>query len=144
MTCTITVEEFKDYFDRGQFTYGSSVPYVYPEVRDKDITAAIAEAEAVFNPGLFPDEDTCKQALSYLTAHFLQQDLEAVPSSGQAKYNQSSRSADGISESLSIPEWMNEGEFAFYTTTYYGQKYLILAKPYLDGAVFAVSGATQP
>ena len=144
MTCRITATEFRTYFDRGQFLYGSSVPYIYPEVREKDITAAIAEATAVFNSGLFPDEATCQQALSYLTAHFLQLDLEAVVSDGQAKFNQSSRSADGISESLSIPEWMNEGEFAFYATTYYGQKYLMLVKPFLDGAVFSVSGGTHP
>ena len=144
MTCTITATEFKAYFNRGQFTYGSTIPYAYPEVRDQDIDSAIAEAEALFNGGLFPDDATCKQALYYLTAHFVQQDLDAVVSNGQSKYNQSSRSADGISESLSIPEWMNEGEFAFYATTYYGQKYLILVKPFLDGAVFAVAGATQP
>lgn len=144
MTCTITATEFKAFFDRGHFLYGSTVPYLYPEVRDKDIDSAIVEALAVFNPGLFPDEATCKQALSYLTAHFLQLDLDVVVSGGQAKFSQSSRSADGISESLEIPEWMKEGEFAFFATTYYGQKYLILAKPYLDGAVFVVSGATLP
>lgn len=144
MTCTITATEFKAYFDRGQFLYGATIPYAFPEVRDEDIDSAIAEALAVFNPGLFPDDATCKQALYYLTAHFIQLDLDVIASNGQAKYNQSSRSADGISESLSIPEWMNEGEFAFYSTTYYGQKYLVLAKPYLDGAVFTVSGATQP
>lgn len=144
MSCTITATEFKAYFDRGQFLYGSTVPYAYPEVRDEDIDSAIAEALAVFNGGLFPDDDTCKQALYYLTAHFVQKDLDVIESGGQSSFNQSSRSADGISESLSIPEWMNEGEFAFYATTYYGQKYLILAKPYLDGAVFSVPGGTQP
>jgi len=144
MTVTITATEFKDYFDRGQFTYGSTVPYSFPEIRDKDIDSAIAEAQAVFNPGLFPDDDTTKQALYYLTAHFLQLDIDVVSSNGQAKFNQSSRSAGGISESLSIPEWMNEGEYGFYSTTYYGQKYLILAKPYLDGAVFVVNGGTLP
>lgn len=141
---TITATEFKAYFDRGQFLYGSADPYVYPEIRDKDIDSAIAEALAVFNTGLFPTEAAVKQALYYLTAHFLQLDSDAVASNGQSKYNQTSRSADGISESLEIPEWMKEGDFALYTTTYYGQKYLTLAKPYLDGAVFAVSGATLP
>ena len=144
MTVTITATDFKAYFDRGQFLYGSTVPYSYPEVRDSDINAAIEEAEAVFNPGLFPTEATTKQALLYLTAHFAQLDLNAVVSNGQSKFNQSSRSANGISESLSIPDWMNEGEFSFYATTYYGQKYLILAKPYLDGAVFVVNGGTLP
>jgi hypothetical protein len=39
---------------------------------------------------------------------------------------------------------MKQGEFAFYATTYYGQKWLILSKPYLDGAVFSVEGGTMP
>jgi len=140
MTCTITAADFKDQFDRGQFTYGVDVP----AVRDKDIDSAIAEMEAVINQGLYPTEATCQQAKLYLTAHFLQKDLDAAASGGQSAYNQNSRSADGISESLSIPDWMNQGEFAFYATTYWGQKWLILTKPYLDGAIFAIPGATQP
>ena len=145
MSCTITTTEFKAFFDRGQFLYGSTSPYEFPEVRDGDIDKAIAEALAVFNGDLYPpDTGICEQALNYLTAHFVQLDLETIESGGQTKLLQTSRSADGISEGLSIPEWMNAGEFAFYATTYYGQKYLILSKPYLDGAVFSVPGATSP
>lgn len=140
MSCTITATDFKDQFDRGQFTYGTDVP----AVRDKDIDSAISEMEAVINSGLYPTETTCKQAKLYLTAHFLQKDLDAAVSGGQSAYNQNSRSADGISESLSIPDWMNQGEFAFYATTYWGQKWLMLTKPYLDGAIFVIPGATQP
>jgi hypothetical protein len=140
MSCTITATEFKAYFDRGDFVYGA----VLPAIRDSDIDKAIAEAQAIFNDGLYPTEALCKQALYYLTAHFLLLDTSAASGGGQAIYNQTSRSADGLSESVSIPEWMNEGELAFYSTTYYGQKWLMLSKPYLDGAVFTVSGATQP
>jgi len=140
MSCTITATEFKDYFDRGQFTYSETLP----DVRDKDIDQAIAEAVATFNENLFPDEATCKQALLYLTAHFLTNDLDAADSGGQAAFNQASRSADGISESLVVPEWMTSGDYALYSTTYYGQKYIMLAKPYIDGAVYVVGGATQP
>lgn len=140
MSCTITATEFKAFFDRGQFSYGEDVP----DIRDKDINAAIAEAEAVFNQDLYPTETICEQALYYLTAHFLQTDTEAIESKGQTKLLQTSRSADGVSEGLSIPEWMNAGEFAYYASTYYGQKFLIISKPYLDGGVFLVSGATTP
>lgn len=136
---TITVTDFKTYFDKGQFSYGTEIT----DIRDKDIIAAISEAEAVFNHDLYPAEDVETIALLYLTAHFLQLDSEAVDSGGQAKYNQNSRSADGISESLAVPEWMQEGEFAMYTTTWYGQKYLMLSKPYMDGAVYSVSGGTH-
>lgn len=147
MSCTITATNFKDQFDRGQFAFGQDIP----AIRDKDIDNAIAEASAVFNCDLYPvDPDAsdpdhvCKLALNYLTAHFLTLDTEAVDSGGQSKFNQTSRSADGISEGLSIPEWMNEGEFAIYSTTYYGQKFIMLSKPYMDGAVYTVSGATLP
>jgi hypothetical protein len=138
---TVTVNSFKEQFDRGQFAYGTSLP----DIRDKDITNAIDEANAVFNQGLYPtDPDAGTLPLLYLTAHFLQLDTEASESGGQSKYNQTGRSADGLSESVSIPEWMQDGEFAFYTTTYYGQKYLMLSKPYMDGAVYSVSGGTTP
>lgn len=140
MSCTITATEFKTYFDRGQFAYSEDLP----DVRDKDIDSAIAEAVATSNGDLFPDDDTCKQALYYLTAHYLTNDLYAADSGGQSAFIQSSRSADGVSESLSIPEWMNTGEFSFYATTYYGQKYLMLCKPYIDGAIFVVGGSTRP
>ena len=113
-------------------------------VRNKDITAAIAEALAVFNPGLWPDDPTGNQALEYLTAHFLQLDIEAATSQGQPKLVQTARSANGISESLDIPDWMKQDELSQYSTTYYGQKYLYLAKPYLDGAVFSVAGQVNP
>lgn len=142
---TITASDFKTQFDRGQWVYGSTPP----DVRDKDIDEAIAEAETVFNHALYPLDSSNqptieKKALLYLTAHFLQNDLDGFDSQGQTKLLQTSRSADGISESLSIPEWMNQGEFAFYANTSYGQKYLIMSKPYLDGAVFVVAGATLP
>jgi len=136
----ITAVEFKEQFDRGQFTYGETLP----AVRDKDITGAITEAEFTYNEDLYPDEDTCKLALNYLTAHYLTNDIEAANSGGQSVFIQGSRSADGISESLTIPEWMNEGDYAFYSTTYYGQKYLMLSKPYMGGAVYVVNGATTP
>jgi len=137
---TITATEFKSYFDRGQFTYGVDLP----NIRDKDIDSAIAEALAVFNQDLYPTDELGKQALYYLSAHFLQTDTNSAESGGQSAFSQASRSADGLSESLSIPDWMNQGEFAFYATTYYGQKWMMLSKPYLDGAVFIVAGTTTP
>lgn len=139
---TPTVSTFKTKFARGQFDYGT----VLPAILDADITDAIAEAEAVFNPGLYPSDYPEIGTLCelYLTAHFLVTDIDAADSGGQTRLLQNSRSVDGVSESLEIPDWMKAGEFAFYVTTYYGQKWLILSKPYLDGAVFVVGGATQP
>ena len=135
----LTVAIFKAYFARGQFSYGP----VVPSVTDNDIQNAINEAWAVFNAGLYPDDATMLLALEYLTAHFLQGMLDLTDSGGQTQLLQTSRSAVGVSESLSIPEWMNQGEFAFYATTAYGQRWLIISKPFLGGAVFSIGGATQ-
>ncbi len=139
MSCTITEAEFKTEFDRNQFVYGTALP----SVRDIDITKAIAQAMATFNQDLFPTEVLCEQALLYLTAHFLKLDIGAADGGGNPALIQQSRSADGVSESVNIPEWMQQGEFAFYATTFYGQKFIVLAKPYLDGAVFSVPGGTN-
>ncbi|MBD3283542.1 DUF4054 domain-containing protein [Candidatus Pacearchaeota archaeon] len=140
MSCTVTVTEFKTLFDRGQFVFGTTVP----DVRDKDIAEAISEMEAVINQDLIPDEDICKKAKLYLAAHFLVMDLDLFDNGGQGMFLQTHRSADGLSESLHIPEWMKETDFAMYTTTGYGIKFLMLTKPYLDGAVYCIEGKTQP
>lgn len=140
MACTITATEFKAYFDRGDFTYGTDLP----AIRDSDIDKAIAEMEAVINQDIYPTEATCQQAKYYLSAHFLLLDTDAANSGGQSSFNQTSRSADGISEALQLPQWMTENEFGFYTSTYYGQKWAMLTKPYIDGAVFSIQGATRP
>lgn len=140
MSCTITATEFKTHFDRGQFSYGSAIP----AIRDIDIDSAITEAKAVVNENIYPTEDICKLALVYLSAHFLQLDTGGgEDTNGQPVYNQVSRSVGSISESLHVPEWMKEGDFALYSTTYYGQKWLALTKPYLGGAIYSIQGGTQ-
>jgi hypothetical protein len=134
------VAAFKSLFSRGQFDYGTTLP----AIRDDDITAAMTEASAVFNEELYPTVAAADLAYLYLSAHFLVCDVDAADSGGHVRLLQNSRSADGLSESVDIPDWMKAGEFSFYVTTYYGQKYLILSKPYLDGVVLTVEGATQP
>jgi hypothetical protein len=138
----VDIASFKALFSRGQFDYGETLP----EIRDADITSALAEANAVFNVSLYPSNlpAIADLALSYLVAHFLLTDVDAADSGGQTRLLQNSRSVDGVSESLEIPEWMKAGEFAFYASTYYGQKFLIISKPYLDGAVYCIEGATTP
>jgi hypothetical protein len=142
----ITVEEFKDKFDRGDFTYGEALP----SVRDKDIEEAIELATALINHDLYPlpstenPVDIGKKALLFLTAHELINTLEDTINQGQTRFNQSSRSVGSISESLAIPEWMNQDVFGYFTTTNYGIKFLILTKPFMDGAVYTVAGLTLP
>lgn len=140
MAGTVTISSFKAQFPR--LTYGADPS----AIMDDDITKAIAEKDAVFNFELYPPDkpEIGTLAEHYLTAHFVATDIDAADSGGQTRLLQSSRSADGVSESLDIPDWMKQGEFAFYASTYYGQKWLILTKPYLGGAVFSVAGGTNP
>ncbi len=131
--------KFKELFDRGQFNYGE----VVPQIRDKDIAEAKEEADCVFNEGLIGDEDCAEKALLHLTAHFLQLDSQAADGSGQSAFLQTSRSADGISEAVHLPTWMRNSDFAMYATTHYGQKFLVISKPYIDGGVWSVKGGTR-
>ncbi len=133
MNKILSVEQFKEHFDGGQFAYGDDIP----QVRDKDITAAISEMSSTINMNLYPNEDMNLLAQKYLTAHFLINDLNAVGTGGQAVFNKSSRS-------VAIPDWMTKGHFALYATTYYGQKWLTITKPYLIGHMFCVAGGTTP
>ncbi len=136
----LDVSTFKEHFDHGQFIYGDTPPLT----RDKDIVSAVTEMQVVFNPSLYPDETSANLAKLYLTAHFLTLDLEASESKGQPVYNQTSRSANGVSESLSIPDWMTQGSFALFSTTYYGQKWLALTRPFFGTYIGCVRGGTQP
>lgn len=137
---SISVSDFKAFFARGQFTYGATLP----SVLDADITNAINEALMTMNVNLYPSDAIGNQALEYLTAHFVQLTLDATDSQGQAEGIQTSRGAGGISESVAIPPWMLEGDFAMYATTTYGRRWLQLTLPYLGGSVFVVGGDTQP
>jgi hypothetical protein len=136
----VTIASFKAQFARA-FTFGDSIP----DIMDADITRAIAEKDAVFNPEIYPTDkpEIGELAEHYLTAHFLKTDVDAADSGGQPVALQNSRSADGVSESVQIPEWVT-GVLVFYWATYYGQKWLILTKPYLDGAVYVIQGGTNP
>jgi hypothetical protein len=143
---TITAEEFKAFFDRGEFTYSETLP----DIRDKDIEQAIESASSLINHDLYPsptDEfpiDVGKKALTYLTAHELVNLIEDSLGQGQARMQQSSRSVGSISESLVVPEWMQHDTFAYFITTNYGIRFLMLSKPYMDGSVYVVGGATLP
>ena len=140
---TITIEDFKYKFDRGQFTYSETLP----DTRDKDINEAIDEALCIINQDLYPlenDNKIGKKALLYLTAHYLTKILDSTDNDGQSDFVQSSRSVGAISESLLIPEWMQEDIFAMFTSTSYGIMFLNITKPYMDGAVYTVSGKTLP
>ena len=131
----ITIPDFKNFFDR-DFQFSENLP----DIRDNDILKAIDECYAVLNIGIYPDQDIQDRAAKYLTAHFLTINIDTSDSGGQTRFLQNSRSADGVSESVQIPDWI-KGEFEVYASSAYGLKFLLLSKPYLDGAVYSVPGA---
>lgn len=136
----MTAEDFKARFDRGPFTYGS----ILPAIRDSDITKAISEAERTYNADLYPDDTTRNDALAFLSAHFLVESIDAADSGGgSGAFMQTSRSAGGVSEGGTIPDWMMQGELSMFASNYFGRRFLLLTKPHLAGAVYVVSGGTN-
>lgn len=141
----ISVADFKAQFPRG-FTYvGTSTCANEEQVRDDDITRALAEANINFNPALFSDDATLRMAFLYLSAHYLCNDLQTamqgIGSTAQMPVN--SRSVGGVSESYQVPEWVSRDPFlGYYATTRYGMKYLSIIKPLLIGACAVYQGAT--
>jgi len=116
-------------------------------VRDRDITAAMHEAGAIFNPALYPNDEIRDMAFLYLTAHFLSCDLDAADSGGLGGvgFAQTSRSADGLSESIQIPEYiLSDPTLSMLAGTYWGRKYLIIAMQYAVDVVTVVGGHTLP
>lgn len=138
---SIAASDFKAYFSRGQFNFGT----VLPSVLDTDIEQAIAEASNVLNFNLYPTDAIGNMALEYLTAHFLQGTLDSTDSQGQPDTIQSGRGAGGISESIAVPQWiLDSPELSVYATTYYGRRWIALTLPYLGGNVYSVPGGTTP
>lgn len=116
-------------------------------ITDDDIEKAFREAQAVFNCSLYPSDEITELAYLYLTSHFLSLDIKASSQgvNSTAPTTIASRSVGSVSESYAIPtDWTNDPNLQFYTTTYYGVKYLSMTTPYLIGNITAVQGATLP
>ena len=140
MSDLFTKVEFKIWFSRN-FNFGDNEEE--GEISDLRIKQAIIEAEAIYNKDLYPNKEVEKLALMYLTAHFLQNDLNAADSEGGSIGNQTSRHVGQVSEAIEIPRWMLRGEMSMFATTYYGQKFLQISMPYVGGVVYSVSGGTN-
>jgi hypothetical protein len=60
-------------------------------------------------------------------------------------FAQTSRSADGLSESIQVPDSISrDPTLSMLTTTYYGKKYLIIALRHATEVVTIVGGGTLP
>lgn len=136
-----TVAEFKAYFPTN-FPYGNDP---YTQVTDTAIQKAIDEAALNINQSLFCSQNAYTTAMMYLSAHYLVSDLLVSGSqcAGQEQWLISSKSVGSVSESFSIPQRILDNPlFAWYSTTRYGNRYLMMIMPLLSGQVFIVGGAT--
>lgn len=116
-------------------------------VLDQDITNAFAEAQLVFNQGLFGTDAQITLGYLYLTAHYMVNDLrtaaQGVQSTGQ--FPVSGRGAGSVNESYAIPQsYLDDPVLSFYTNTGYGMKYLSMVLPNIRGNVVSVAGYTKP
>jgi len=135
------INEFKDFFDSSEFSYGEQLP----NVRNKDIARAQQEAYAVFPANIF-DEKEITIAFHYLTAHFLWLNNIAKTNGGTPNLLAQSQSADGLSVSYNIPpNLMNSPILSQYLTTAFGSKYALMLYPaMLANSKGIVSGRTTP
>jgi len=148
MASPITTAEFQSFFDR-DFEFGTTIT----SIRDKDILRAISDALTMYNPDLWGDIITAKQAFYYLVAHHLSCNINAaggVGNTGQganagSDFVMSSKSAGPLSASYSIPQSILENPvLQGLLKTRYGQKYLDMIIPYLIGATGVAWHDTRP
>ena len=115
-------------------------------VQDDDIENAFAEAQAVFNTGLYDDDQKTQIAYLFLSAHFLASDLKesAAGAYAPASFTVASKSAGSLSESYDIPQSYKDSPIlSQYTSTAYGMKFLSLTLPALVGNVGGVYGGAH-
>ena len=113
-------------------------------VSDADIENAFACALLSFNGDcLFSEEDAQNEALLLLTAHKLALSLRETGGNSTGAFTGSSKTVGSVSESYSVPDWVNKSPiYSVYATTQYGLDYIVFVHPYTIGTAFVVGGAT--
>lgn len=139
---TPTIDDFKAYFVR-DFPYGADPTL---NVLDIDISKALNEAAANFNPALFENQTVFSMAFLYLGAHYMIMDLRASSQgvSGQFNWLQASKAVGNVNEAFNIPQKILDNPmYSYYSKSNYGAKYLSLILPRLVGQIYAVAGRTH-
>jgi len=115
-------------------------PYLVKKdyVWDEDIEKAYDEADATVLTKI-NTLAALKQAYLYLSAHYLVGDLNANGLQSTGNGLLSSKAVGNVSVGYVVPEWAKKEGYSFYTTTYYGMKYLTLTRPYRIGNVIPFS-----
>lgn len=115
-------------------------PYLYKKdyVWDEDIEKAYAESDATVLTKI-NTAAALKQAYLYLSAHYLVGDLNANGLQSTGGGILGSKAVGNVSVGYVVPEWAKKEGYSFYTSTYYGMKYLTLTRPYRIGNVIPFS-----
>lgn len=142
---TITVNDFKTYFDRA-FEYAPIDDLANKKyIRDIDITNALSQARVNFNENLWDSEEQTKLAFLFLTAHYLCMDMKMSQAgiNSTSQFLLSSKSVGQVSASYAIPyTFINNPIYSYYTTTQFGMKYISLVYARTIGKVGLVFGYT--
>jgi hypothetical protein len=141
------IPAFKAWFAKDFPFAPTDAPDDLEKVTDADITKAMTEARANFNPALFGNQDAFATTFLYATAHYLIHDLKTAAQGvgGQYHWLSTSRSVGNVSESYALPEGLAKDPLlSFFATTGYGAKYLSLIMPLLVGNVQCYQGTTHP
>lgn len=142
---SVTVNDFKSYFDR-HFPFAPATDPDNPEyVRDKDIEIAFKQAQVNFNKTVFGNDDDTKIAYLFLTAHYLCMDMRMAQTglASVGQYLLSSKSVGDVSASYSIPQaYLNSPLLSYLTSTEFGLKYISLLYPRMIGSFNIALGAT--
>lgn len=107
-------------------------------VWDEDIEKAYLEADATVLTKI-NTLPALQQAYLYLSAHYLVCDLNANGLQSTANGIIGSKAVGNVSVGYVIPDWAKKQGYSFFTTTYYGMKYLALTFPYRVGNVIPFS-----
>mgnify|MGYP003296540690 CR=1 FL=1 len=119
--------------------------YVLIEDIEKAIDQSVAIAPKQHELGMSNEIYLLVQL--YLAAHIL---VDVIRTSNQGLASQinaitTGKSVGSVSQQFGIPDNLLQNElFAYYITTQYGLRYLMLLLPYLRGNISVVRGATTP
>lgn len=137
------VTDFKNFFVR-DFPYGIDAT---TSILDADVARAMLECSQMINPDLCPNgQEQYNLAYLYLSAHNLVTNIQA---SGQGVASQNdwlvnSKSVGNVSQASQIPQRiLDNPQWAAYSKTQYGLKYLTMVMPYVNGAIYSVKGKTH-
>lgn len=122
---------------------------VYNYVLDEDIERAMSEMQAIIpdiNALHIPTE--IYQLLQfYLTAHILVDTIRTSNAGLSSQINAvtTGKSVGSVSQQFGIPgDVLNSAACAFFITSQYGMRYLVMLYPYTRGNIKSIQGSTLP